>query len=265
MMMTKPLIAVRSLVYLLGQTLSTLILGPVMLVLWPAPFRIRYGAANLWVRFNLWVLRTVCRLRYSIRGVEHIPRDHSGLILCKHQSAFETLALQVIFPPVVFILKEELLRIPFWGWAMATLEPIAIDRAAKTQALKQIIRVGEARIQDGRWVVLFPEGTRVPPGSRGRYGSSGGLLAQRAACPVIPVAHNAGEYWAKDGFMKYPGEIEMVVGPPLDGASLSAAQINQQAEEWIEREMVAITQRSRGAAPTNRCTTSDSLPPSGQQ
>ena len=245
MMMTKPLIAVRSLVYLLGQTLSTLILGPVMLVLWPAPFRIRYGAANLWVRFNLWVLRTVCRLRYSIRGVEHIPRDHSGLILCKHQSAFETLALQVIFPPVVFILKEELLRIPFWGWAMATLEPIAIDRAAKTQALKQIIRVGEARIQDGR--------------------SSGGLLAQRAACPVIPVAHNAGQYWAKDGFMKYPGEIEMVVGPPLDGASLSAAQINQQAEEWIEREMVAITQRSRGAAPTNRCTTSDSLPPSGQQ
>lgn len=243
--MTKWVIAVRSLIYLLGQTLSTLILGPMMLVLWPAPFRVRYGAANLWVRFNLWVLRVVCGLRYSVRGREHIPQGHSGLILCKHQSAFETLVLQVIFPPVVFILKEELLRIPFWGWAMATLEPIAIDRAAKAKALKQILRVGAERIHDGRWIVLFPEGTRVPPGSRGRYGSSGGMLAQRAACPVIPVAHNAGEFWAKNGFMKYPGQIEIVLGPLLDGSALSAAEINQQAEEWIEREMVAITHPSK--------------------
>ena len=103
--MTKWVVAVRSLIYLLGQILSTLILGPMMLVLWPAPFRVRYGAANLWVRFNLWVLRVVCGLRYSVRGQEHIPQGHSGLILCKHQSAFETLVLQVIFPPVVFILK----------------------------------------------------------------------------------------------------------------------------------------------------------------
>ncbi len=243
--MTKWIIAGRSLIYLLGQILSTLILGPIMLVLWPSPFRVRYGAANLWVRFNLWVLRAVCGLRYSVRGQEHIPEGHSGLILCKHQSAFETLVLQVIFPSVVFILKEELLRIPFWGWAMATLEPIAIDRAAKAKALKQILRVGVERIHHGRWVVLFPEGTRVPPGSRGRYGSSGGMLAQKAACPVIPVAHNAGEYWAKNGFMKYPGQIEIVLGPLLDGATLSAAEINRQAEDWIEGEMVAMTHPSK--------------------
>ncbi len=230
----------RSAVYMTGQIASTLLLGPVMLVLRPFPFDRRYAAANLWVRFNLWLLGRVCGLRYEVQGREHIP-EHSGLIYCKHQSAFETIALQVIFPPVVFILKQELLRIPVWGWAMATLEPIAIDRQAKSQALKQILREGVARIQAGRWIVLFPEGTRVAPGQKGHYGSSGGMLAQRARCPVVPVAHNAGEYWAKNGFLKYPGVIKIVIGPALDGAQSSAAEINRQAEAWVEARMAEIS------------------------
>ncbi len=233
----------RSAAYLTGQILSTLLLGPVMLLLLPFRFEVRYGAARVWVRFNLWLLQKVCGLTYRVTGQQNIPRDRCGLIFCKHQSAFETIALQAIFPPVVFILKQELLKIPVWGWAMATLEPIAIDRQAKSQALKQVLREGEARIQSGRWVVLFPEGTRVSPGEKGQYGSSGGMLAHRARCPVVPVAHNAGEYWAKNGFLKYPGVIEFHIGPVLDGADLSAAELNRQAEHWVESAMQGITGR----------------------
>lgn len=234
-------VILRSALYLTGQILSTLLLGPVMVLLRPFRFETRYAAANVWVRFNLWVLRRVCGLTYQVDGAEHIPRDRSGLIICKHQSAFETLALQVIFPPVVFILKQELLRIPFWGWAMATLEPIAINRQARSQALKQVLREGVERIKAGRWVVLFPEGTRVAPGRKGNYGASGGMLAQRAGCPVVPVAHNAGEYWARNGFLKHPGVIRVIIGPALDGAELGAVETNRQAEHWIEARMAEIS------------------------
>lgn len=235
-----PSIYFRSAVFFLGQLISTLILGPAMLLMKPFRFELRYGTANLWVRFNLWLLEVVCGLTYEVVGLENIPA-RSGLIFCKHQSAFETIVLQAIFPPVVFILKQELLKIPVWGWAMATLEPIAIDRQAKSQAMKQILRDGEARIAAGRWVVLFPEGTRVAPGQRGRYGSSGGLLAHRAGCPVVPVAHNAGEYWTKNGFLKFPGVIQVRIGSALEGAELGAADINSRAEEWIETQMAEIT------------------------
>jgi 1-acyl-sn-glycerol-3-phosphate acyltransferase len=238
--MATPSVYLRSAIFLLGQLTATFLLGPIMLLMKPFRFELRYATANLWVRFNLWLLRVVCGLRYEVRGTENIP-ERAGLIVCKHQSAFETIALQAIFPPVVFILKQELLNIPVWGWAMATLQPIAIDRQARSQALKQILRDGEARIAAGLWVVLFPEGTRVAPGQRGRYGSSGGMLAQRAACPVVPVAHNAGEYWTKNGFLKFPGVIQVRVGPVIDGGQLPAAEINRQAEEWIEAQMAEIT------------------------
>ena len=239
----KAIIGLRSLVFLLGQVISTLMMGPIMCLLWLLPFRLRYGVANYWVRFNLWSLKASCGLRFSVKGRENIPAEKSGLILCKHQSAFETLVLQVIFPPVVFILKRELLRIPFWGWAMATLEPIAINRSQKSAALKQILRDGEARIRSGRWVVLFPEGTRVAPGQAGKFGTSGGLLASRVGCPVVPVAHNAGTFWGKNGFLKYPGTIEIVIGPALDGEALSAQELNRQAEDWIESTMERLEKR----------------------
>jgi 1-acyl-sn-glycerol-3-phosphate acyltransferase len=235
-----PSIYLRSAIFFTGQLLSTFLLGPIMLLMKPFRFELRYAVANLWVRFNLWLLKVVCGLTYEVRGLENIP-ERNGLIVCKHQSAFETIALQVIFPPVVFILKQELLGIPIWGWAMATLEPIAIDRQAKSQAMKQILRDGEARLKAGRWVVLFPEGTRVAPGQKGRYGTSGGILAHRAGCPVVPVAHNAGEYWAKNGFIKFPGSIQVRIGPALDGRQLSASEINRQTELWIETQMAEIS------------------------
>lgn len=232
-------IYLRSAIFLCGQILSTLIIAPVMLLASRSSFPARYRVAQLWVRFNLWTLRTVCGLDYEVRGAENIP-GRNGVILAKHQSAWETIALQAIFPPVAFILKRELLRIPFWGWAMATQEPIAIDRGAKTAALKQVLREGEKRLKAGRWVVIFPEGTRMPPGQKGRYNASGAMLAHRAGCPVVPVAHNAGEFWRRKAFLKFPGLIQVRIGKPIDSAGGNVDEINAQAEAWIEAQMAEI-------------------------
>lgn len=233
-------IVVRSVLFFLCMVASTLVIGPIMLLARPLPFLVRYGLANRWVRFNLKMLKLICRLDFEVQGQENIPKQN-GVILCKHQSAWETIALQAIFPPVVFILKKELLRIPIWGWAMATLEPIAIDRANKSAALKQILRDGEKRLLEGYWVVVFPEGTRVAPGQKGRYGSSGAMLAHRTGRPVVPVAHNAGEYWKRRGFLKYPGTIRVRVGPPIDASRFNANEITAQAEQWIETQMAEIS------------------------
>ncbi|QSA97461.1 1-acyl-sn-glycerol-3-phosphate acyltransferase [Methylococcus sp. EFPC2] len=241
------LVAIRSAVFFLGMTIATLVVAPLILLAKPFAFATRYRIAQGWVKFNLWSLKTVCGLSHTVEGRENIP-DRCAVILSKHQSAWETIALQAIFPPMAFILKRELLKIPFWGWAMAALEPIAIDRAAKTAALKQVLRDGEARLQAGRWVVIFPEGTRVAPGKRGRYNASGGLLASRVGCPVVPVAHNAGEFWRRNAFMKFPGVIKVSIGPAIDAAQLSAAEVNKLAEDWIEAKMAEISSVGTEAA-----------------
>lgn len=219
---------------------STLVICPAMLLCFAFPFPTRYGLAQLWVRFNLWTLKTICKLDYRVSGRENIP-DSNGVILCKHQSAWETIALQAIFPPVAFILKKELLNIPFWGWAMRTQDPIAIDRSARSAALKQVLRDGAARLAAGRWVVIFPEGTRVAPGQRGKYNGSGATLAHRAGCPVVPVAHNAGEFWRRKAFLKHPGTIQVRIGAPIDAKNLPAAEVSRMAEEWIEQQMQEIS------------------------
>ncbi|WP_228125099.1 lysophospholipid acyltransferase family protein [Candidatus Methylospira mobilis] len=224
---------------------SAVLVALLMLLAKPLPFSKRYGLAQLWVRFNLWSLAAVCRLKHEVTGLENIP-DEAGVILCKHQSAWETLALQTIFPPMVFILKQELLRIPFWGWAMATLEPISIDRSARSAALKQVLKEGNERLRSGKWVVIFPEGTRIAPGQTGKYNASGGLLAARAGCMVVPVAHNAGEFWKRNAFLKLPGTIEVHIGPPLDAGQLSAQEVNGRAKEWIETTMRKISMHHAG-------------------
>lgn len=237
---TKPSLYLRSGLYFTGMTVSAIIIALLMLLAKPLPFSKRYGLAQIWVRFNLWSLATVCHLKHDVKGWENIPSG-TGVIICKHQSAWETLALQTIFPPMVFILKRELLRIPFWGWAMDTLDPIGIDRSARSTALKQVLKEGVKRLQNGKWVVIFPEGTRVAPGEIGKYNGSGGLLATRAGCMVIPVAHNAGEFWKRNAFLKLPGTIQVRIGPALDASKLTAQEVNERAKDWIETTMKEIS------------------------
>lgn len=240
----------RSAAHFAGMVVSTLVICPLTLLSFAFPFTTRYGLAQQWVHFNLWTLKIFCNLDYHVSGIENIPQAN-GVILCKHQSAWETIALQAIFPPVVFILKRELLDIPFWGWAMRTQEPIAIDRSARAAALKQVLRDGATRLADGRWVVIFPEGTRMAPGQRGRYNGSGATLAHRAGCPVVPVAHNAGAYWGRKAFLKHPGTIQVRIGTPIDTASQSANDITRMAEDWIEQQMTEISRRVPNGSTTD--------------
>ncbi len=169
-------------------------------------------------------------------GLENLPNTPS-VILSKHQSAWETIAFQTIFPPQAWVLKRELLWIPFFGWGLAATRPIAIDRSQGVRALDSVVKQGIQRIEEGRWVVVFPEGTRTAPGEKGRYNPGGAMLASKAQVPVVPVAHNAGEFWPRRGFIKKPGTITVSIGPPIETKGRKAKQINAEAEAWTENEV----------------------------
>ncbi|BAZ92596.1 1-acyl-sn-glycerol-3-phosphate acyltransferase [Thiohalobacter sp. COW1] len=235
-----PLLYLRSLIFWLVMFTSTLVLAPLTLLTFPFPFRLRYTVATQWARLNLWWLRISCGLHYRVEGREHIPAQAS-IVFSKHQSTWETLALQRVFPPQVWVLKRELLRIPLFGWALALIEPIAIDRGAGRRAVEQLVEQGTRRLADGRWVIVFPEGTRTAPGKKGKYRIGGAVLAERSGATVVPVAHNAGEFWPRHSFIKYPGEIRMVVGPPIATDGRAAAEILAEAEAWIESTVDRIS------------------------
>ncbi|MDP2247099.1 MAG: lysophospholipid acyltransferase family protein, partial [Nitrosomonadales bacterium] len=190
-------------------------------------------------RSMLWWLRVTCGVRYQIVGRENIPQTPS-IILSKHQSAWETLAFQQIFPPQVWVLKRELLWVPFFGWGLAMTSPIAINRSAGREALKQMVAQGKDRMKKGFWVVIFPEGTRMAPGTKGKYHIGGAWLATHTSATVVPVAHNAGEFWPKNSFIKKPGTITVSIGKPIQSAGLKPDELNQQVEARIEQEMSAL-------------------------
>jgi 1-acyl-sn-glycerol-3-phosphate acyltransferase len=208
-------------------------------------FERRYRIVSRWAAFNLWWLRLTCGLTHAIEGLDNIPRE-ACVILCKHQSAWETLALQQIFPAQVWVLKRELLRIPIYGWGLATMEPIAIDRAAGMKSLKFIAAEGKRWLERGVWVVVFPEGTRVAPGERRRYQPGGGLLAVESGRSVVPVAHNSGWFWPRNSLRKKPGRITMRIGPPIDSAGRTPDEVTRLAEEWIENAAAELLARAAG-------------------
>ncbi len=200
-----------------------------------------------WAHFVIWWLKISCGLRHEVVGLEQLPAGPC-VILSKHQSAWETIAFQVIFPPQAWVLKRELLWIPLFGWGLAASRPIAIDRSAGVRALDKVVRDGIDRLREGRWVVVFPEGTRTTPGERGRYNPGGAMLAVKAQVPVIPVAHNEGDYWPRRGFLKRPGVIRVRVGAPIPTVERRPKQVAAEAEAWIEQQMDDLSQASRSAA-----------------
>jgi len=199
------------------------------------PRLMRYRVISGWSRLVVRLLRALCGVRWKVEGREHLPR-RPAVILAKHQSAWETLGFQAIFPPQVHVLKRELLWIPFFGWGLALMSPIAIDRARGMAALRRIARRGKQRLEQGFWVVVFPEGTRVRPGERRHYQTGGAWLAVHAGAPVVPVAHNAGRVWPRNSFLKRPGLITVRIGPPIETVGRKPEAVNAQAEEWIETQ-----------------------------
>ena len=212
---------------------------PGMLVI-PLPFPYRYGYFRRWAAMMIWLLGVVCNLKFEIKGQENIPQG-AAIIFAKHQSAWETLALQQIFPPQVWVVKRELFWVPFFGWALMALGSVGINRKAGRVAIRQIVDQGIRRLKQGRWIVIFPEGTRVAPGVRKRYGIGGAVLAEESGYPVVPVAHNAGEFWPRRGLLKKPGTIKVVIGEPIETKGRSAEEINKLAEHWIENTVAEIS------------------------
>lgn len=230
------MIVLRSLVLALALALVTPPFSIIAMLTFPFAGHTRYRIITLWSDIILWVVRYVCGIGYRVIGAENMPTRPS-VVLSKHQSAWETMALQHIFPPLCFVLKKELLQVPFFGWGLAQMPMISIDRLAGKDALTQVLEQGRKRLEEGFWVLVFPEGTRVAPGKTRRYKPGGAYLAAQTGVPVVPVAHNAGEFWRRRAFLKYPGTVTVSIGPTIDSTGLSAEEINGRAEQWIEGEM----------------------------
>jgi 1-acyl-sn-glycerol-3-phosphate acyltransferase len=233
------MIYIRSTLFVLVSSLITIFstsLGMVGFCLGARPMIRHRLVVGTWVPAMLWAVRVLLGIRYRVIGAENIPAG-PAVIASKHQSAWETIGLQAIFPPLCYVLKRELLWIPFLGWGLAAIQSIAINRKAGKDALSQVVEQGRERLKNGVWVAVFPEGTRVAPGVRGRYRPGGAFLAKRAGVPIVPVAHNAGEFWRRNAFLKHPGEILVSIGPAIGVKGVKAEEINRRAKDWIEGEM----------------------------
>ncbi|MEO8313548.1 MAG: lysophospholipid acyltransferase family protein [Pseudomonadota bacterium] len=198
------------------------------------PWRGRFALARVWAGTLLGALRLCCGLRFRVEGREHLHTHGACIALMKHSSAWETFAQAVILPPQVWVLKRELTWIPFIGWGLRFLQCIAIDRGAGGAAVRQLIEQGSQRLAAGQWIVVFPEGTRMPPGETRRYGVGGAAVAANTGRPIVPVAHNAGYFWPRRGLLKKRGCIRVVIGPPIETAGRDAREINEEAQRFIE-------------------------------
>jgi 1-acyl-sn-glycerol-3-phosphate acyltransferase len=225
----------RSAAFVLVQSVATLVYSVVALLTFPFSPLTRYRIISSWSRLMVWSLTRICGVRYRVIGAENIP-DEPFIVLAKHESAWETLALQVVLPPQVWVVKRELLWIPFFGWGLAMLSPIAIDRRDGRRALRQTLEQGRARLASGFNIVIFPEGTRSAPGVSGTYQAGGAWLALQTRAPIVPIAHNAGDHWPRNSFLKYPGVVTISIGPAVRPTDEKAPELARRIGEWIENE-----------------------------
>ena len=205
---------------------------------------IRIKVAKVWGVVNFWLLKAICKLDYEIQGEENIA-ERNAIVFCKHQSTWETIALHLIIPGGRWVFKRELMLMPFFGWALACTDPIAINRGAGRAAVNQLVKQGREKLKKGNWINLFPEGTRKMPGTEPNYKIGGAILAAETGYPILPIAHNAGEYWARHSIIKWPGTIKVRVGPLIETQGKKPVDILAEAQTWIENQMEEISDESR--------------------
>lgn len=230
----------RSLIFFIFSTIAICTYSMVVAFTFWLPLSVRHSEIRVFLRFYFYMLKLICRINYQIEGLEHIKGMNSGIVLSKHQSMWETFFLPLIFHNPAVISKRELLWIPFFGWGFAATGPITINRSSRSSAMQQIIKKGKQYLDSGRWVLVFPEGTRVPYGKVGQYKLGGARLAAATGYPVVPVAHNAGRFWPKRSFIKYPGTIRVIIGPPIDSSNKTPEEVLTHAKTWIEETMKKI-------------------------
>jgi 1-acyl-sn-glycerol-3-phosphate acyltransferase len=234
------LLWLRSLAFWIVFPISLVLFATLLILTVPFSLKTRWALVQIWVHFILWWLRVTCKLSHEIQGAENITQQ-AGIVFSKHQSTWETIALQQIFPLQVWVAKRELMWIPFFGWGLALMKCIHIKRGSGKAAIRQLVTQGKARMDEGIWVVIFPEGTRIPAGEKGRYRIGGAVLAEQTGRAIVPVAHNAGEYWPRRSFIKRPGVIQVRIGAPISPDGKTAQQLLDEASGWIEARMKEIT------------------------
>jgi 1-acyl-sn-glycerol-3-phosphate acyltransferase len=230
----------RSALFLAGALALTAIFGilvPLGRVLGKRP---PFVVARTYAKLMLAWIEASLGIRSDVRGWENVPAG-PAIVMSKHQSAWETIFLEARLPDQCWIVKRELLWLPFVGWGLMAIRCIAIDRSSGTTAREQVVQQGRQRLQEGHWVTIFPEGTRVAPGKRGRYGIGGAILGTRTGAPILPIAHNAGELWPRNSFRKRAGCVKVVVGPLIRTEGRDAISVNQEVERWIEERMREIS------------------------
>ncbi|HEY0848123.1 MAG TPA: lysophospholipid acyltransferase family protein [Noviherbaspirillum sp.] len=239
--MSNIILFVRSLVFALLMVVATVVWAPLCFLVAPLPYNQRYHFTSYWNRFVIWAGKVVCGMRFQIKGWENLP-DAPVILLSKHQSAWETIFYLYAMPrPLVYVFKKELLYIPFFGWGIALLRMIPIDRSKGKDAFAQVVEQGRKRLADGQWIIMFPEGTRSHVGKQGKYKGGGTRLAVETNTVVVPIAMNAGECWPKNSFIKKPGMITVSIGKPISPEGRTANELMQQVENWIESEMRVIS------------------------
>ncbi len=246
----------RSLLFAMLMLLATLIWAPLCFLFAPLPYARRYYWTSRWNVFVIWAARVICGIRYEVRGWENLP-DAPAIVLSKHQSAWETIFYLPVMPrPLVFVYKKALGYIPFFGWGIALLRMIPIDRSKGRDAFSQILAHGKKRLADGQWIIMFPEGTRIAVGKKGKYKTGGTRLAVETGTLVVPIAVNSGECWPKNSFVKKPGVITVSIGKPISPQGLNQAEMMQQVENWIESEMRVISPAVYAKRPARQTTES---------
>ena len=231
----------RSALFMVLMVIATIIWSGVCMLAAPLPYNKRYFVTSRWNVFIVWCAKWICGINYQFKGYENFP-DAPAIILSKHQSAWETIFLLANLPrPLVFVFKKEILYIPFFGWGIALLRMIPIDRKQGKNAFKSVVAHGKRRLKDGQWIIMFPEGTRIPVGQQGKYKSGGTRLAVETGAVVVPIALNSGECWPKNSFIKKPGTVTVSVGKPISSDGKSPDELMEQVEQWIESEMRVIS------------------------
>ncbi|HSY96884.1 MAG TPA: lysophospholipid acyltransferase family protein [Steroidobacteraceae bacterium] len=236
----------RSLLFTTYMMASACLFGAVMALGFWLPYRAQFAIARCWARILFWILERLCGLKFTVEGRERIPPGNH-IVMSNHTSAWETVAQFLIFPPQVWVLKRELLWIPFVGWGLKLLRPIAINRGEGHRAVNQVIEQGQSRLKDGLWIIIFPEGTRVIAGETRKFGVSGAMLAIASGKSVVPLSHNAGTFWPRRGFLKKPGTIRVIVGEPIEPAGKNPRQLNEEVKQSIEAGLARIAVTSEGS------------------
>lgn len=233
-----PLLYVRATLYYIGFYLVTIVYSSMCLLIAPfLPFRARFKLITGINFFYIFWLRVCCGVKVKVEGAEKLPKDGSYVVVSNHSSEWETLYFQTLVRPQSCVLKQELLKIPFFGWALGLLKPIALDRSKRRGALKQLLQQGKERLEEEIPVLIFPQGTRVPVGKTGKFNKGGAMLAASAGVPIIPIAHDAGIYWPGKSYVKYPGTVTVKVGPVVDTHERSVDEVHEDSAGWLLEEM----------------------------